>query len=256
MLASVLSLFCKPVQMVGPAKHNDIYKEAGALGLERLEAVFPKFSEQVHGLRVVEFGCGGGYQVVAMARAGAAQVMGVEIEPHALAHSERLAEAEPGEVKARIQIGDAIPDGYQADIITSQNSFEHFVEPEFILSMWRKALVPGGRAFVTFSPPWYSPWGGHMFHFCRLPWVQVLFPENVVMAVRSRYRDDGVTTYRDVGLAQMSLAKFERVSQASGFQIIYQHYECSWGLHVLRHIPVIRELFVNRVSAILQQPLR
>ena len=33
----------------------------------------------------------------------------------------------------------------------------------------------------------------------KLPWVNLLFPERVVLAVRSRYRTDGATRYEDCG---------------------------------------------------------
>jgi hypothetical protein len=50
----------------------------------------------------------------------------------------------------------------------------------------------------------------------------------------------------------MSLARFERIVRRSGLERVESRYECSWGLHFMRNVPVLRELFVNRVTAVLK----
>ena len=90
-----------------------------------------------------------------------------------------------------------------------------------------------------------------MGFFCRLPWVQLLFSERTVMQVRSQFRGDGKRTYQDVGLAKMSLAKFEHCVETSGLHCVWKRYECSRGANWLAKTP-LRELFVNRVTCVLQ----
>jgi hypothetical protein len=135
-------------------------------------------------------------------------------------------------------------------MIVSQNSFEHFLEPLTILEDMRDALAPEGKIFITFASPWYAPYGAHMMHFSRLPWIQLFFSERTIMEVRSRYRTDGAKTFRDAGLAEMTLKKFKRTVHASGLRCVWQKYDCSWGQQWLQYTP-LRELFVNRVSCIL-----
>jgi len=144
----------------------------------------------------------------------------------------------------------SIPEGLKADLIVSQNSFEHFLHAESVLTHMHTALAPGGKIFITFGPPWFAPWGAHMAFFCRLPWVQVLFLEQTVMEVRQLFKPDGGRSYQEVGLAQMSVDKFERTIQASGLRCIARRYECIRGMHWLQFTP-FRELFINRISCLL-----
>ena len=76
------------------------------------------------------------------------------------------------------------------DIVLSHNSMEHFGDPARILDVMKSALKPDGRLYITFGPPWYAPYGSHMHFFTRVPWVNLLFSERTVMAVRARYRND------------------------------------------------------------------
>ena len=75
------------------------------------------------------------------------------------------------------------------------------------------------------------------------------------MAVRSRYRDDGATRYEDVesGLNRMTVARFERTVAASGLTVHLRRCECVKRLDALSRLPLIRELFVNRISCVLSK---
>lgn len=247
--AQILSLFCHEPWPEGLFQSTREYTNL-ARAMDRWLEVLPDIRERIQGARVIDFGCGGGFQAVAMAESGAASVLGVEIAPKAYQFAKQSAAASSASDK--IQIVEKTPANYHADVITSQNSFEHFVDAPEILKEWKACLAEDGQVLVTFAPPWYSPWGAHMAYFCRLPWVQLFFPERVIMEVRSRYRSDGASTYREGGLARMSLSRFERLVQESGFKIVHSSYECSWGLNFLRKVPVLRELFVNRVTAVLK----
>jgi hypothetical protein len=67
-----------------------------------------------------------------------------------------------------------------------------------VLDEMRLAACPGGCVLITFFEPWLSPYGSHMSHFTRVPWINVLFSERTVMNVRSLFRSDGATRYEDV----------------------------------------------------------
>ncbi len=239
----LLLLFChepKPVPMV----HYD-----GGSALDNLLAVFPNFGEEIRGKRVVDLGCGMGYQAVAMLRAGAAWVTAIEVNGDLAAKAQARLEAEG--LSSRARVTDSLK-GESADVIVSQNSFEHFQDAEAMLSAMRAALAPGGRILLTFGPLWYAPLGSHMSFFCRLPWVNLLFPERAVMMARARYRQDGMRTYTEAGLAKMSLAKFERTMAAAGVTVEWRRYDCVKRMVFLAHVPLLRELFVNRVSCVLR----
>ena len=247
-LTGILLRFCHEPWPEGKVPGRTYYYSI-AKGLLRWKEVLPDMESHFVGARVIDFGCGEGYQAAAMAEGGAASVLGIEIDPPSLARCEQT--RSECSAAAKLTFATSIPEGEVADLITSQNSFEHFVDAVSILAIWKRHLSPGGKILVTFSPPWYSPWGDHMAYFCSIPWVNLLFPERVVLQVRARFRKDDVRSYEDAGLARMSLNKFERLIATSGFVIRYAKLECSWGLHFFKNLPYLRELFVNRVTVIL-----
>lgn len=216
--------------------------------LARAIAVFPDFREVIRGGRVLDFGCGRGYQAAAMADCGAF-VTGVDLNRQELAIAEKT-------IRGRnVVLFESIPPGSEYDLIYSQNSMEHWTDPSAILSLLSTHLASGGRLYITFAPPWYAPYGAHMGFFTKLPWVHLIFSERVVMAVRSRYRNDGAKTY-DAGLAKMSIWKFETLIRKSGLRVLYCRYDAVRKLNFLSHVPTLRELFINRVSCVLEKPAR
>ncbi len=248
-LSRLLLMFCHEPWSEGLAQSTLGYSSLSTAFARWLE-VLPDFRARIQGARVIEFGCGKGFQAVQMALSGAIIVLAVEIDPKALRATAELAAASPAVDKIRIV--ERIPPDFRADLITSQNTFEHLLDAEQVLQEWKRSLAPEGQILITFAPPWYAPWGAHMAYFCGLPWVHLIFPEQVIMKVRSRFRKDGARTYEEAGLARMSLARFEKVVRYSGFQIVDCRYDCSWGLHFLSNVPLVRELFVNRVTAVLK----
>ena len=244
--STLLLRFCKAPGSATPghAPHD----EAQALSI--VNSVFPDFERQIRGKRVVDFGCGSGYQVIAYARSGASSVVGVEIVEHlAILCAER---AEEENLSSVVRIERQLSEPGAADVIISQNSFEHFTEPDAIMKQLKQALAPGGRIFITFGPPWFAPTGAHMGFFCPLPWVQLLFPESAVFEVRGLYRDDKPTSYLEAGVGKISVGRFERIVRDCGLKMTSCRYDCIKGLDFLQHIPVIRELAINRISCVLE----
>ena len=223
--------------------------------LHNLRMRFPDLRRLVEGRRVLDFGCGEGMQAVALAREGAGLVVGVDTNARTLARARERA-AGLGRIAERLRFHMTLPAELRGgfDVVVSQNAMEHFGDPEGVLREMRDALAPGGRIILTFGPPWYAPSGSHMHFFTRVPWVNLLFAERTVMAVRARFRRDGARRYEEVesGLNRMSVARFERVVRASGLRMTRRRYECVRGLDFLRHPPLLRELFINNVSCILE----
>lgn len=239
--------FCrKPDSADFPLAEVDYVQESA---LDTLRAVFPNIHEEIAGKRVIDFGCGRGYQAVAYALAGAKSVVGVEINAE-LGQLSAARVAQHG-LADKVKIERELTDEIKGDMIVSLNSFEHFVEPEMILARLRNSLAPGGKIYINFGPPWYAPTGAHMGFFCKVPWIQLLFSERTILEARSFYRSDGAQTYREAGLGRMSVAKFERLTKDCGLKITSRRYDCVKKLNFLRSIPGVRELAINRVSCIL-----
>lgn len=222
--------------------------------LTRLRWAFPGFDELIRGRRVLDFGCGQGWQALAIAQSGATAVLGVDINATTLETARALAARSP-ETTGRLTFAGDIPDDQLGsfDVVLSKDSFEHFGDPVAILRRMRAALHPHGRLLITFGPPWYAPYGSHMHFFTKVPWVHLLFAEATVMAVRQRYRQDGARRYVEVesGLNQMSVGRFERLIAGCGMRVEQRWYWCVRGWNILGRIPVLRELFITNVSCIL-----
>lgn len=213
--------------------------------LALLRREYPDLDQIVAGRRVLDFGCGLGDQTEALASLGAS-VVGLDTHAPSL---ERARILHPG----LTFVANLSELGEPCDVVISQNAMEHFPDPAATLKDMISAVKPGGRLLITFGPPWYAPYGSHMQFFCRVPWLNVLFPESAVMRARSRYRSDGASRYEDVeqGLNRMSLAKFERL--IAGYNVERRHYSGVKRMDFLTAIPVIRELFTNHVTVIIRK---
>jgi SAM-dependent methyltransferase len=225
--------------------------------LSFLGKMVPAFPSLVEDRRVLDFGCGWGWQSVAMIeQCKAKQVLAVDIVAANVERTRKLAESHG--LSGRIQACQTLPSEYkgQCDVVVSCSSFEHFGDPAAILSQMREATRPGGAVILAWAEPWLSPYGSHMSHFTRVPWVNVLFSERAVMGVRSRFRADGATRYEDVegGLNRMTLRKFERILQDCGMKVEWRQYYPVKGLPLVHRIPLVREFLTSAVAVVLRKP--
>ncbi len=231
--------------------------ETVATALDSLRTHFPDLDALVRGRRVLDFGCGSGAQAAALVRAGAAEVVGVDINESTLEHARRRAE-ENGIGPDRLRFVTRLPPELAGtfDAVISQDAMEHFADPEATLREMRAVLRPGGCVLLSFGPPWLAPSGSHMHFFTRVPWVNLFFSERTVMAVRSRFRFDGAKRYEEVesGLNRMTVRRFEGIVARSGLRAERLRYRCVRGLDALAALPLARELFINNVSCVLARP--
>jgi cyclopropane fatty-acyl-phospholipid synthase-like methyltransferase len=173
----------------------------------------------VAGKRVLEVGCGEGDLAICMAEAQA-QVTALDIDGARIktADSKRQAHARTG-----VMFVEADFLRFESDVsfdrIVALESLEHIAAPERFLAKMRSLLAPEGKILSIWGPTWRSPFGAHLTEFTKIPWVHLVFPEPVVLAVRrAKYRPtDLAMRYEDVrgGLNRMTIARFrECVAQA------------------------------------------
>ncbi len=231
-------------------REGNEWDDTNALSL--LKEYVPDLSERIKNKVVLDFGCGEGMQALALAKAGAQKVIGLDTNAEAITRAEQRARAVglAGKVIFSSALGDQWPG--KIDVVISQNSMEHFPEPLPILQEMRRLISDTGEIIISFGPPWYAPFGSHMHFFTRIPWVNLLFSEKVVMAVRTLYRDDGARRYEEVayGLNKMSLAKLESLLKQADLKIKYQYYRGVKKFDWMTKIPVLRELMTNHVTVI------
>lgn len=222
--------------------------------LNLLSRVFPDFNTIVSGKRVVDFGCGVGNQSIALSKKHGCSVVGVDSNRSTLEKAVKNAIAHDISPK-NLSFVDKITLDMENnfDVVISHNSFEHFENPSKVLNAMRSLLNDSGLILLTFGPPWLAPYGSHMNFFCKVPWVNVIFPENVVLKVRDSFRNDGAKRYEDVesGLNRMTITKFEHIVSSSNLRIDHRNYECVKGFNLLGKLPILREYSINHVTAIL-----
>jgi SAM-dependent methyltransferase len=200
----------------------------------------------IHDKVVLDFGCGDGNEALEMASRGAREVIGLDIRENALARG-RARQAKSGITNCRfVQQYEG-----QVDVITSLDAFEHFEDPDGILRIMAKLLLPTGKVLVSFGPTWYHPYGGH---FPLFPWAHVLLTEQSLIKWRSRFKTDGATRFGEVegGLNQMTIGRFERVIAGSPFR--FEHFEAvpmKRGPIPILHNRMTRELLTSVVRCTL-----
>lgn len=221
--------------------------------LSLLSAIFPDFLVSIRGRYILDFGCGSGLQALAMGRSGARYVFGLDANQQSVTEARELA-AKLG-LQSQVEFGATLAGehGGRFDLVICQNSMEHFPDPARALEVMKSTLGAQGKIMITFGPPWYAPYGSHMHFFTKVPWVNILFGEKTVMRVRSHFRQDGALSYVEVegGLNKMSIATFEGLIRSHGMRLDWHRYDCVKRLDWLAHIPVLRELFINRISCVL-----
>ena len=174
---------------------------------------------------IVDVGCGTGDFAINLTKVGAKKVIGIDLNEKHIDSAELKAISEGVEKNTKFICTDF--NTYQPnelfDIAFSLSAFEHIPSPLNSLKKIYECIKPGGVLLTIFGPLWFSPYGAHMWEFTSIPWVHFLFPEKVVLRIRTEYYrpDDPVEIYEDVRghLNRMSVRKFIKYSKFAGFKI-------------------------------------
>jgi SAM-dependent methyltransferase len=253
------SLYCysegeKNNQHEGGESHEDT-KSNDTGSLIRFENYFGlRFLDEINGNVVVDLGCGEGEELITVVEKGAKYGIGVDIQENYMKSIQR---AEKMGLNDKLHYTNdplVALEPSSVDVIMSQNSFEHFSNPDEILSDAHRVLKSGGKFFITFSPPWLHPYGVHMFFMIKRPWAHVFFSEKTILNVRRLYRSDGAKKYEEVegGLNKMTIKKFINYINESNFKLEFLHLNPIRGLPSrLTYMPLVREFTTGAVSAVL-----
>jgi SAM-dependent methyltransferase len=219
----------------------------------------PDLVERIRGRRVLDFGCGPGWQAVALKKLGAGEVWGIDIVARHLEHGRALADSNG----VSVNFVTAIPKELMGtfDVVLSISAFEHFAEPEEMVRLMRSYVDPAGQIVITWAEPWLSHSGSHIGNFTRIPgtqaaipWCNLLFSERAMLTLRSRFRADHPDRIEDIegGLNKMTLARFEAIMGQSGMRIERLQAHPTLGLPLVSRIPGVRELLSSAATCILR----
>jgi SAM-dependent methyltransferase len=137
------------------------------------------------------------------------------------------------------------------DTVVCVDVIEHLPKPEEFLREFLRVLKPGGHLLLSFGPPWGHAHGKHMW--ARLPgwWTHLLFPRRVVMRTLG-YAE--ATTWEDLGLHRLTVAKYGRAIRASGFETLYERRLVNSLLRWAKYAPLLRELVIGEVVGVYRKP--
>jgi ubiquinone/menaquinone biosynthesis C-methylase UbiE len=242
-------------KILGPA--SDPHTAEDFIGdPSKVERMFgPSIWSRFAGKTVLDFGSARGSEAISAALHGAQKVYGLEIDRELLNFAQtRAATNGVGDLCEFINPADQ-PERMESlwgsiDLVYSLDSFEHFANPDDMLDVMYRLLKPGGTLLVSFGPPWNHPYGAHMGHFNRMPWIHFAFSEKTILDVRSHYRNDGATCFEKTerGLNRMTVARFTELIQKSKFRVLSFQPVPIRGLAFLTRLPLTREYFTSNVQ--------
>jgi SAM-dependent methyltransferase len=162
-------------------------------GKSKLEIMLGhEFLGTIPGKTFIDFGCGGGSEVVELARLGANRVIGIDIREDLLQLARQRAHAAGFSKICHF----ATSTNELAHVVVSIDAFEHFGDPLAVLHTIDTLLYPRGEVIASFGPTWYHPRGGHLFSV--FPWAHLLFSEKALIRWRSDFKTDGATRFSEV----------------------------------------------------------
>ncbi len=118
---------------------------------------------EVRGKQILEVGCGGGQNAVALAKWGAT-CTGIDPSAAQLAHARRLAQEHGVKVQFAQGVAQdlgAMPDG-GFDIVLSSFAFDYVTDLERAYAEIARLLRPGGLFVFCQSHPWFQAVGWHL----------------------------------------------------------------------------------------------
>ena len=149
-------------------------------------------AEGLRGKLLLDVGCGMGGKTVWYAEAGAATVIGVDLESKHARQSARFAAARGQTARVHVAVADAMrlpfADG-AFEVVTANDSMEHFADPAAALRELSRVLRPGGRLYLYFTP-YRSPLGSHLYDHVKIPWCQIVLPRPLLYATLERTVQD------------------------------------------------------------------
>ena len=286
-------IFDHPRFTHGSEKERRAMMQASALAKYKSEMEYPwdhyfgmDLRPWLKGKRALDLGCFNGGRGVAWAeRYGLAQLLGVDVaEPYIAAANEFAASRN---VPAQFQLarGELLPfDDASLDAVLSFDVMEHVQDVPGTLAECRRVLRPGGQLFVVF-PSYYQPNEHHLSMVTRLPGVQYVFSARTLLKAYCEILDERGRSADWYRRRSVDLQPWERGNAINGTTLAqFRRYVRGADWVTLRHIrkpigsigrnasksklakamsalfyplvwiPGLEEIFLHRISYVLQKP--
>jgi ubiquinone/menaquinone biosynthesis C-methylase UbiE len=184
--------------------------------------------KEIQDKRILDMGAGSGGKTVYYALNGAEHVTGVDINKDFIKQATDFASSKNARNIEFICAGsDKMPfrDNY-FDLCIMNDVIEHILNPEAVLSEIIRILKPQGKLFIN-SPPYFHPYGAHLSDLIGIPYVHLLFPEEVLINAYRRLALNTKSFEKRVNLRfgivnnkerityinRMTVSRFEKIMQ-------------------------------------------
>jgi SAM-dependent methyltransferase len=245
---------------------------------ETSQAMFASFPDfDFRNKRILDLGCGLGGRAAWLARNGAREVVGIDINAAELGDATRLAgELYPETRNLHFYVSkedEQLASIGEFDLVLLLDSIEHVVSPLKALRLVRKYLQQGGKAYFT-TMGWYHHAGSHM----GIPFATIFFSDETILnftrwqVSRPDYkpspwdsdpptaRFEGVYDLRDRPgeyLNKVTIRQLKKLVRYSPFPrgkvvlLGFRNARLRW-LNPLRHVPIVNEAFHSAVVGIVE----
>ncbi|MFH4968054.1 class I SAM-dependent methyltransferase [Gaetbulibacter sp. M240] len=131
------------------------------------------------------------------------------------------------------------------DLVFSYDAFEHFSNPEKVMSEIYRVLKPNGYIYLEFGPLFMSPMGLHVYRQITVPYCQFLFSENTLIEFVKEKKLESIDFNHCNG---WSLTKFRDLWKTYDEKLIKLKYEESKDYRHLKIINKYPSLFKNKTE--------
>jgi len=286
-------IFDHPRFTHGSGDERRAMMEASALAKYRSEMEYPwdnyfgmDLRPWLKGKRALDLGCFTGGRGVAWAeRYGLAQLLGVDVAEPYIAAAKEFAASRRVPAQFQLARGELLPfDDASVDAVLSFDVMEHVQDVPRTLAECRRVLRPGGQLFVVF-PSYYQPNEHHLSMVTRCPGVQYVFSGRTLLKAYCEILDERGKSADWYRRGSVDLQPWERGNAINGTTLAqFRRYVrgTDWitlhrirkpigsigrsaskskllkGISVLCYpfawIPGLEEIFLHRISYILQKP--
>ncbi len=192
-----LAKYLKPAQHPFNEK-GDIWENLYLWQYNTTQKTLNHFKVSITKKSVLDIGCGTGGKSAYLASLDN-NVIGIDINPHSIAHAKRLIKKHHPHVfnKVDFKVDNAyalsLPDN-SVDIIFMDDVWEHIDKPSRALKEAIRVVKPGGYILIAF-PPLNHPWAAHVNDLIPIPWIHYCLWEKYIVRwyiLEAIKRDNGI----------------------------------------------------------------
>lgn len=198
---------------------------------------------------ILDFGCGeGGFSVALAKNLPTSEVVGIDLLEGQMEANKIKKEKGLENLHFIVSRSEKLED-QSFDCIFSHDSFEHFEDPEYILSEIIRLTKKDGTILIKFGPTWCSPYGRHMGGTYRKdrPWIHLLIPEKHMMRIHFVYHDrtELFEHYKDLegGLNKMTVKRAKSIiKKFNNVDIVESKVAYIFKGDLFRNVPIVNEM--------------